>query len=51
LDEVPDEIKREIDFVFVSQMSQVIDAALEERPLPRRASTLDGAALAASMAH
>jgi ATP-dependent Lon protease len=35
LDEVPDEVKREIDFVFVGQMEQVIDAALEEKPTPR----------------
>jgi ATP-dependent Lon protease len=51
LDEVPDEIKCEIEFVFVSQMCQVIDAALEERPLPRRTTALDGAGLTASMAH
>jgi ATP-dependent Lon protease len=35
LDEVPDEVKRSLDFVFVSQMEQVIDAALEEKPTPR----------------
>ena len=42
LEDVPEEVKREIDFVFVSQMSQVIDAALEEQPPARRAPTLDG---------
>jgi ATP-dependent Lon protease len=35
LDEVPEEVKREIDFVFVGRMEQVIDAALEEKPTPR----------------
>jgi ATP-dependent Lon protease len=37
LDEIPDEVKRDLDFVFVARMDQVIDAALEERPAaPRR---------------
>jgi ATP-dependent Lon protease len=38
LDEVPDEVKRDLDFVFVSRMDQVVDAALEEKPTPRRVS-------------
>jgi ATP-dependent Lon protease len=46
LDEVPEEVKREIDFVFVSQMGQVIDAALEQKPIAQRAPALDGAAAA-----
>jgi ATP-dependent Lon protease len=46
LEEVPEEVKREIDFVFVSHMSQVIAAALEEQPIPLRPPTLDGAAAA-----
>jgi ATP-dependent Lon protease len=39
LDEVPDEVKRSLDFVFVSQMEQVIDAALEEKPASRTKAT------------
>ena len=35
LDEVPDEVKQSLDFVFVGQMEQVIDAALEEKPAGR----------------
>ena len=35
LDEVPDEVKQSLDFVFVGQMEQVIDAALEEKPVAR----------------
>jgi ATP-dependent Lon protease len=36
LDEVPEEIKKELDFVFASRVEQVIEAALEE-PLASRA--------------
>jgi ATP-dependent Lon protease len=32
LDEVPDEVKREVEFVFVSHIDEVIDAALEGAP-------------------
>jgi ATP-dependent Lon protease len=35
LDDIPDEVKRELDFVFVGRMDQVIDAALERAPTPR----------------
>jgi ATP-dependent Lon protease len=49
LEDVPEEIKREIDFVFVTQMAQVIDAALEEQPLARRVPTVDGSPAAAPM--
>jgi ATP-dependent Lon protease len=35
LEEVPDEVKRELEFVFVARMEQVIDAALEEKPMAR----------------
>jgi ATP-dependent Lon protease len=50
LEEVPEEVRREIDFVFVSRMTQVIDAALEEQPQVVRTPTLDGNA-AVSMAN
>jgi ATP-dependent Lon protease len=36
LDEVPAEVKRDLEFVFVGRMDQVIDAALEEKPAARR---------------
>jgi ATP-dependent Lon protease len=36
LDEVPEEVKRDLEFVFVGRMDQVIDAALEEKPAVRR---------------
>jgi ATP-dependent Lon protease len=49
LEEVPEEVKRELDFVFVTQMSQVIDAALEQKPIALRA-TLDGSTAAVPMA-
>jgi ATP-dependent Lon protease len=39
LEEVPEEVKREIEFVFVSHIDEVIDAALEEVPPTRRAPT------------
>ncbi len=51
LEEVPDEVKREIDFVFVSHMSQVIAAALEEQPIPLRSSILDSSVGVASPIH
>jgi ATP-dependent Lon protease len=50
LEEVPEEVRREMDFVFVSRMTQVIDAALEEQPQVVRTPTLDGSA-AVSMAN
>jgi len=31
LDEVPAEVKNDLEFVFVSKMDQVLDAALEEK--------------------
>jgi ATP-dependent Lon protease len=36
LDEVPAEVKNDLEFVFVSKMDQVLDAALEEMPKPRQ---------------
>jgi ATP-dependent Lon protease len=39
LDEVPDEIKKSLEFVFVSRMDQVIEAALEDRVLGKGART------------
>jgi ATP-dependent Lon protease len=35
LDEVPNEVKNELEFVFVSKMDQVLEAALEEMPKPK----------------
>jgi ATP-dependent Lon protease len=35
LDEVPEEVKKGLELVFVSRMDQVIDAALEEKPASR----------------
>ena len=35
LDEVPAEVKNDLDFVFVSKMDQVLDAALEEKLAPK----------------
>jgi ATP-dependent Lon protease len=35
LDEVPEEVKKDLDFVFASRMEQVIEAALEDQPVPR----------------
>jgi ATP-dependent Lon protease len=32
LDEVPEEVKKDLDFVFASRMDQIIEAALEELP-------------------
>jgi len=37
LDEVPDEVKKDLEFVFVSKMDQVLDAALEEKLAPKAA--------------
>jgi ATP-dependent Lon protease len=35
LDEVPNEVKDDLEFVFVSKMDQVLDAALEEKLAPK----------------
>jgi ATP-dependent Lon protease len=35
LDEVPAEVKNDLEFVFVSKMEQVLDAALEEKLAPK----------------
>jgi ATP-dependent Lon protease len=35
LDEVPAEVKNDLEFVFVSKMDQVLEAALEEMPQPK----------------
>ncbi len=35
LDEVPAEVKSDLEFVFVSKMDQVLDAALEEKLVPK----------------
>jgi ATP-dependent Lon protease len=35
LDEVPAEVKNELEFVFVSKMEQVLEGALEEMPKPK----------------
>ncbi len=51
LEEVPDEVKREIEVRFVSNMSDVIDAALEELPRAQRATTIDAGRISAPMAN
>jgi len=38
LDEVPAEVKAELEFVFVSKMDEVLTAALDTPPKPRMAS-------------
>lgn len=35
LDEVPAEVKNDLDFVFATKMDQVLEAALEEKPTPK----------------
>ncbi|HSQ65661.1 MAG TPA: endopeptidase La, partial [Polyangiaceae bacterium] len=37
LDEVPAEVKNDLEFVFVTKMEQVLEAALEEMPKPKPA--------------
>jgi ATP-dependent Lon protease len=44
LEEVPDEIKKTLEFVFASKMDQVIDAALEEKVLGKGGHTATPAA-------
>jgi ATP-dependent Lon protease len=39
LDEVPAEVKSDLEFVFVNKMDQVLDAALEEKLIPKPAET------------
>jgi ATP-dependent Lon protease len=39
LDEVPAEVKSDLEFVFVSKMEQVLDAALEEKLVPKPAES------------
>jgi ATP-dependent Lon protease len=51
LEDVPIEVKRDMEFVFVSHMSQVIEAALEEQPLARRPAALEGNLVPAPMAN
>jgi ATP-dependent Lon protease len=38
LDEVPAEVKDSLEFVFVSKMEQVLEAALEEKLVPKDAT-------------
>jgi ATP-dependent Lon protease len=35
LDEVPAEVKNDLEFLFVSKMDQVLEGALEEMPKPK----------------
>jgi ATP-dependent Lon protease len=51
LGEIPADVKRDVEFVFVSHMTEVIDAALTERPLPRPASLLDAGPVMAVVQH
>jgi len=37
LDEVPEEVKRDLEFVFAGRMGEAVEAALEDRPAARRA--------------
>src|ERR1700689_3482551 len=48
LDEVPAEVKSDLEFVFVSKMDQVLDAALEEKLVPKPAESATAAAPVAS---
>jgi ATP-dependent Lon protease len=41
LDEVPAEVKSDLEFVFVSKMDQVLDAALEEKLVPKVAESAE----------
>jgi len=41
LEDIPADVKRELEFVFVSHMSEVIDAALVERPVARAAPAMN----------
>jgi ATP-dependent Lon protease len=41
LDEVPAEVKSDLEFVFVSKMDQVLDAALEEKLVPKAAESAE----------
>ncbi len=51
LDEIPADVRGEMEFVFVSHMSQVIEAALEEQPVARPLRALDSGSTSAPMAH
>ena len=44
LDEVPEEVKAELEFVFAGEMQEGLDAALEERPTRRAPAALGEAA-------
>ncbi len=46
LDEVPEEVKRELDFVFARTMDQVIEAALESAPAARPQGSVANAPIA-----
>ena len=41
LEDIPADVKRELEFVFVSHMSEVIDAAHVERPVARAAPAMN----------
>jgi ATP-dependent Lon protease len=49
LEEVPAEVKREVEFVFVSTIGEVVDAALEEVPLAHRATVSDAVPVTVSV--
>jgi ATP-dependent Lon protease len=51
VDEIPADVKRDVEFVFVSHMSEVIDAALVDRPVPRAPALVDVGAMVATAHH
>jgi ATP-dependent Lon protease len=42
VDEIPEHLRRDLDFVFVSEIEEVLDAALQRRRSPRRARARSG---------
>ncbi|HTB72385.1 MAG TPA: endopeptidase La, partial [Polyangiaceae bacterium] len=49
IEEIPEEVKREVEFVFVSHIDEVIEAALEDVAPPRRAPAAVDATPAAAL--
>jgi ATP-dependent Lon protease len=40
IDEIPEHLRKDLEFVFVSEVGEVLDAALQRRPSARRAAAL-----------